>query len=377
MSARESDINLKALDSLRGLLAVYVVAGHARWLLWTGNSEWSSGSHPLWQDLLAKSSALFRYGHEAVMGFFVLSGFFIHLRASQDFNRSQTVGFDVAKYAQRRVHRLLPPYALALVVTVALDVIGRRLFPALYLGQCGDDLLTSSFTRMGYDAASVVPAMLLLPSSLGQHFGTNGPLWSLAYEVVYYALYPVWLGIRIRYGTRAFAILPLVVIIGATLLDAWPALVLSHYSVWLTGAMLAEIVTSQRGSSATPARLVMVAAAAFGLHHLPWAKQLPVELALAAVYGGALVWMAALLPDSVTAWQPVKWLEYFGVRSYTLYVVHFPWLALISAWAFHTWGTRPASGWLALGGFTSALGVGWLCFHLCERKFLHPRIRLA
>src|SRR5260221_6199720 len=75
--------NLRSLDALRGLLACYVVMGHARWLLWAGFSEWNKRSHHAWTNVLAYASASLRYGHEAVMVFFVLSGFFIHLRTAQ------------------------------------------------------------------------------------------------------------------------------------------------------------------------------------------------------------------------------------------------------------------------------------------------------
>ena len=80
-----SPINLRALDALRGLLAVYVLAGHARWLLWTGHREWLASAPAAWELPLGYSSAMLRYGHEAVMVFFVLSGFFIHLRAAEQF----------------------------------------------------------------------------------------------------------------------------------------------------------------------------------------------------------------------------------------------------------------------------------------------------
>ncbi len=33
-------INLRGLDSLRGLLAVYVIVGHGRGLLWSGPTNW-------------------------------------------------------------------------------------------------------------------------------------------------------------------------------------------------------------------------------------------------------------------------------------------------------------------------------------------------
>ena len=124
--------NLRSLNMLRVALAVSVLLGHCRWLLWAGHSHW--------------------------MG--------------------------------RRLHRLGAAYAFALLVTIACDLAGRAWFPTLYAAATGDVLLDGVFSRTGYSWASVAPALVILPSSLGFDFGTNGPLWSLAYEVVYYALYP-------------------------------------------------------------------------------------------------------------------------------------------------------------------------------------------
>jgi len=65
-------LNLRSLDALRGFLAIYVVFGHCRWLLWAGNNEWNKIPHNWLANILAITSAIFRYGHEAVMIFFVL-----------------------------------------------------------------------------------------------------------------------------------------------------------------------------------------------------------------------------------------------------------------------------------------------------------------
>lgn len=371
-------INLSALDSLRGLLAVYVLAGHTRWLLWAGHAEWTSSQHPAWQNIIALSSALLRYGHEAVMGFFVLSGFFIHLRAAQDFAKGGQPLLNLPHYARRRLHRLVPTYALAMVLTLAFDLVGRHNWPALYSATSGDDLLNSSFARMGYSATSVVPALCLLPSCLGQHFGSNAPLWSLGYEVVYYAVYPLWLGLRLQFGRFAYLLLPVSILAGSSLLTGWPALVLAHYSIWLTGAALAECLTAiRRVSTMVPIAMIITAATALGLHHLPVSRSLIPSLILAVVYGGALVGAFALLSERWSSSLALRALQYFGKRSYTLYIVHFPLLALLSAWVFHEDGSRPLSGWLALGGFGLVLGIGCLCFHFCERHFLHERIRVA
>lgn len=370
-------INLSALDSLRGLLAIYVVAGHTRWLLWAGHADWSSTTHTSWQTSIAQSSALLRYGHEAVMCFFVLSGFFIHLRVAQDFAKGEQPSLNLSHYARRRLHRIAPPYVLALLLTLTLDLVGRHYWPSLYSTEVGDDLLKSSFARMGYSASSVIPALGLLPSSLGQHFGSNGPLWSIGYEVVYYAVYPLWLGLRVRIGLFAYLVLPISIFVGSTLLAGWPALVLAHYSIWLTGAALAECLSSvRRVNVSAPIAMLLTAVAAFALHHLSVLESLIPSLVLSAVYGAGLVGAVALVGMTVSSSVPLRVLQFFGRRSYTLYIIHFPVLTLLSAWVFHEQGTRPLSGWLALGGFGLVLGIACLCFHWCERHFLHERIQI-
>src|SRR5438552_18554076 len=79
-------LNLQFVDGLRGLAALYVMVGHARWLLWEGYSE-GFLKHPqdysIFNKALVYLFSLFKYGHEAVLFFFVISGFVIHLRYAQ------------------------------------------------------------------------------------------------------------------------------------------------------------------------------------------------------------------------------------------------------------------------------------------------------
>jgi peptidoglycan/LPS O-acetylase OafA/YrhL len=112
-------INRRALDALRGLLAVYVLDGHARWLRWAGHREWLASSPSTWELPLGYASALLRYGHEAVLVFFVLSDFFVHLRGAGQMAVSQTVSFSALRFYQRRWHRLGIPFLTALAPVVS------------------------------------------------------------------------------------------------------------------------------------------------------------------------------------------------------------------------------------------------------------------
>jgi peptidoglycan/LPS O-acetylase OafA/YrhL len=367
VSARR--INFGNLDALRGLLAVYVAIGHCRWLLWGGHAAWLAAPHAAWETVPAYASAVFRYGREAVMVFFVLSGFFIHFRAAGPAARER---FQAAPFYRRRWHRLAAPYFFALAITVICDLIGRAWWPTLYEARTGDSIVDTTFIVGGYSQASVVPAVMLLPSSLGRDFGSNGPLWSIAFEAVYYALYPLWLRVRRRSWAAAFVAIPAMCLVSALVpVRIFPVAVLMYYPIWLAGALLAERVAA----AGVPARAVAAGAALFvtgaGLYLL---TDLMLLRVIASVMFGAGLVMAfggAQSRDRLV----VPLFERLGVRSYTIYVVHFPIVALMSAYVFETFGRRPLHGWLAAGGAFVCVGAGVVCFELCERHFLHSRYR--
>ncbi|TWU55214.1 acyltransferase family protein [Rubripirellula reticaptiva] len=372
------------LDALRGFLALYVLLGHSRWLLWAGHSSWINVKHSWWQDVLAYSSAAFRYGHEAVWVFFALSGFFIHLRfASKLKLETNSNSLDVKRYFRRRTLRILPPYAMALFATLLLDVFGRHFFESLYLASTEDAFINRLFAFKTYDKESVFSAFLLLPSSTGKDFGTNGPLWSIAYEVVYYIAYPCWLIVRRINWIVAFGVIPLGILllvpVAEMLLPAFSYLgfasqVLLKYPVWLAGAGLAELV--MRFGSKTALRLAVgctaLSSAFYLVTRLPTASALVVSCLCASVIA-----LACASSPRINAVGITTFFRYMGIRSYSIYIFHFPLLSLISAYLFAEFGGRPQSGWMAFWGSVAAVVYGCTCYEFCERWFLHRNCRIS
>jgi len=150
-------IRLLKLEALRGFAALYVLLHHV------------SSSY-----LGLKSSFIgfpLRFGQEAVLVFFLLSGFVIH------YSFQLSPRKDFADYLIKRARRIYPIFIIALFLS---------LLTAFF---CADLLIWEDILR------SFLGNMLMLqdhpgrPSPWFLPFCGNDPLWSLAYEWWFYMLY--------------------------------------------------------------------------------------------------------------------------------------------------------------------------------------------
>lgn len=121
-------------------------------------------------------------GHQSVMIFFVLSGFFIAGSVSAAFERDK---WSWREYTINRLTRLWVVLLPALIVTLILDQIGMGLTHG-----AGYDGRYREMVNSGPSLAE--PANLGITTFLGNMaflqtiatpvFGSNGPLWTLANE---------------------------------------------------------------------------------------------------------------------------------------------------------------------------------------------------
>jgi peptidoglycan/LPS O-acetylase OafA/YrhL len=406
-------LDLTVLDALRGLAACYVMVGHASGLLWAGldtvaRSEEGPG---LWLAYLAHHTL--RWQHEAVLLFFVLSGFCIHYRQAQQLMLvsadhagrppSPNAVFNIWGFAQRRVRRLFPPLVVALGLTALFDYVGTQINPGFY----GSLTLSPSPSAPlpSHSLSTLVGNLLMQASFVVPPFGSNGPLWSLAFETGFYVLYPVLLlasarlgGVRMLLGTAAVALLTLFVVPAGTpapgdSLSAyqaggapvWIPLLLMYWLVWALGAFVAEVYTGRicfRGltclAAVSLAALVALAITLdqfvsrpgwWRLYDLAWGTGLAVLL-------GYLLLAA---PGMVGAWveRSARGLAWLGDISYSLYVVHLPWIVLVAAFWSSRHANLPGGGELAIGGAISALALAGCCWYFVERHCVSVRRRGA
>ena len=189
------------LDALRFILAFWVAVGHYEMIPLFGDPNAGTG---LWY-LFKRGWNTVVFGTPAVIVFFVISGFCIHL----PFRGATKI--DVPRYYLRRYTRILIPVAGALIV---YRLFGERL------------------------------------TLWGEHsILWESPLWSLACEEIYYALYPLLRWTRNRIGWKL--LLPICFAAGVAIAATHPHAANWHVfgpfgtamlllPVWLMGCLLAE-----------------------------------------------------------------------------------------------------------------------------------------
>ncbi len=190
------------LDALRAVAALTVFASHFAY------ERFSGGGYLAIRD--------FNLGSDAVVVFFVMSGFLIAYAAE----RAQSAGTFVKARAARLYCVVLPAIALTLIC----DAVGRAADPTLYVAP--------------WDQQGPIIAEILRAVSFTNEFwfdtsrlGTNGPYWSIAYEAWYYALFAAWSFTR---GWRRYAL------IGAGAIFIGPRILLLA-PCWIAGVCLYRI----------------------------------------------------------------------------------------------------------------------------------------
>ncbi len=151
-------LHLTFIDGMRGCAASYIVFSHA----WEMSGYRPTGGA---QRILAQ---MLGQGHSVVTIFIAISGFCLMLPVAR--SGMKLVG-GARRFFKGRVHRILPPYYIALALSILVVVL---LIPAG--GRAG--YLHSPATQF-----SIVMHLLLIHNlNLSTYYGINGPLWSVATE---------------------------------------------------------------------------------------------------------------------------------------------------------------------------------------------------
>lgn len=348
------------LDALRALAALTVLAGHI------AHVRFTRGDYYVLREINIAS--------DAVIVFFVLSGCVIAFAAERDGS--------LGRFAFNRLTRVWSVVLPALIATVMFDAIGYRADPSAYpadyyqpqtlVDMFGRGLsFTNEWQGLGFDRLRL---------------GTNGPLWSLSYEVAFYAIFGIAMFLpraqqialigclAVFVGLPILALFPawaLGVLVWRTVRDGAP-LSLRRAWTWAVGAPVMLVVLKVAGvADALSAQTAAVIAPAS--HHmlLAYSDEVLWNTVIALFVAVHLIGAARIaeapafaIPDPV-----VRVVRYVAGASFSLYVMHYPTLHLLDATLPETMAGRDF--WLL--GLT--LAVCFAFAHAFERPL--KRIRLA
>lgn len=358
MAAEAPDLRatprLSFIEGARGLAALVVCVGHFLYQV------------PTWAPVstLAEANPLqillwpFQFGYEMVCLFLLLSGFSLHYSERA---RELSVGnrSTLRAFLRRRAWRIAPAYYASLVFGVLVIVA----LPA-------PELRPGYETQAQASPAAVLAHLPFLHNAKGEWLlQGNAPLWSLAYEVQLYLLFPMLYALLRRWPPLLIAGTALLAIeLGERLIAASSLLGLARW--FLAGAVLAELF----GRGMRVPRVAAVAGAALvcvGLLRLgPTESGLTHDAVWLGGYSLLLLWMSA---HPTARGNPLNGglFRWVGLRSYSLYVVHFP-VVLIALLIVQSAGLTGASAALvgAAAGVPIAVALAWASFAVIERPSL-------
>jgi peptidoglycan/LPS O-acetylase OafA/YrhL len=318
------------LDLVRGLAAVAVLVYHVRYRFFLDFADVQSPS------LLARGwYILTAFGHDAVVVFFVLSGFFIGSAVIRDHRLGR---WSWKEYAASRLVRLYLVLIPGLLLTVFWDQMGLHWFGnhPIYTG--GSQPWISDYFNI---AAVSGPGTLLgnalfVQVILTPPFGSNAALWSLSFEFWYYVLWPLAIAVLLGIGIWRRAV---GLILGTLALIFVGPQVASYFPLWVLGAVVGQLPMSdrlaKRASLLVPAALlagvVMLAVTHLGrVRALAGNSNFVMDCVTAVMFAIALY---VVLHDRRR--PPAD--RYGGLAhmlsgcSYTLYLVHLPVLLFLRA----------------------------------------------
>jgi peptidoglycan/LPS O-acetylase OafA/YrhL len=311
-------MRLDQLDSLRGLAALAVVFGHCLDVLPAfGTKPYSGPRTWLWVVLKQSPLEVLRDGHAAVLVFFVLSG----LVLSMPFLQGRAPAYRV--FVIKRVLRLYPPYASALLLAAVLQTAFAARLPRG---------LSDWLTHANWAEPLTAQAALDYALMLGGRISLDNPVWSLDYEMRVSLVLPLLLLPMLRWGAAgAIGTGVAMLSVGGFLLNLGsPGIPQAVGQTCLYGAMfmLGALLARRTGrlqALRLPSLSLWLLLLAWVIFYVCWRDTM-----LAA--GAAALIAAVLVPGPAQRLCGLAPARFLGRISYSLYLIHVPvLLTLLSA----------------------------------------------
>ena len=300
------------LDLMRGGAALVVLVSHWRDLLFVPYADSLSRSLPV-----KLFYALTGGGHQAVIVFFVLSGYLI----TSTIARAHRAGrWSWLVYLEHRLARLWTVLVPALLLIFLLDLAGSHLHRSapLYFGTHAANMLLDAHTHLGI--LTLLGNLFFVQQILTTTYGSDGALWSLSYEFWYYILFPLLLALAA--GSWKRRVVSAILALGVALFIGKPILLL--FPVWLMGSLLNYVPPPKAHPRLLAALCLLYLPLVFGRSQ---AHPLLFQYLLGAATA-AMIWLVLGLRTRAPQAVWARGSRMFAGFSYSLYVVHSPILVL-------------------------------------------------
>ena len=353
------------LDLIRGCSALLVCLGHLR------NAMLVDYSALVQPNIAIKAFyALTSLGHQAVMVFFVLSGYFVGgavLRSGAKFSWGN--------YLTSRLTRLWVVLIPCLFITWGIGQILLLYSPAVLAGANVGSW--HSGPKLGEYSASfttLLANIFFMQTITTPVFGLNSPLWSLANEFWYYMLFPLLATVAGFVGSgKTQARLAACIL---TIIIAWclPHEILYGFLIWILGVgvyCMQSTITLIKPAFTRFNLLIAVGLFSFALIY---AKSTILHQIIAIepdfLVGLTFGFLCLILTNQAFPVLCLPWLAKFSLylseMSYSLYLSHFPIVILIAATVYssqrgvpNVLGLTQFFGWIFLI-LAVAGGLWWL-----------------
>lgn len=336
--------HLDYLDGLRALAALFVVVHHAFLQVWPRPE--------MMTDAASSLATVLWHGHYAVDLFIVLSGFCLMFPVTK---AEGVVRGGALNFYLRRAWRILPPYWLAMLLSLVL------------IWTCiGTKSGTHWDVSLPVTVKGIVTHIFMAHDAYAQDYTINHAFWSIAVEWRIYFLFPLMVWAARRYGMLKMTVLA--VVVSCALYDPVGrriahSLTVHYVGLFAMGMFAAQVAFGRDAWAArlralpwlTMGVLTAVTAVMLSLNVKQSGGELPLYLEDSAV---GLVSMALLIAVArcgsfwltrALGWRP---LVFIGGFSYSLYLIHSPLLEVLQRYAF-----APLQG-DAMGMFLALVIVG-------------------
>lgn len=335
-----------SLNAMRTVAAFLVVISHLRALFFVdfGMSESATASAQIFY-------AITSMGHPAVIVFFVLSGYWVGGSAIRQIGNGS---FSWSDYSIARMTRLWLVLIPTIALTQLLDRTGAWANPtsSIYAGSAAYHTVVPAegpLTTLG--PLETFGNLFFLQSIHTATLGTNSPLWSLAYEFWYYALFPAALMLfsrKFAVKKRAFCLVFLImgcIVAGPSVLVMFPAWIVGaiiawrrdHIALWLNEIQILFLALMRASSVAAVG--VVGSGVIFLGDGSPWLLLFVVPPSAAMV--------GLHVTDVTSGRKALRPVSQAADWSYTLYAIHVPILAFLASFvvpvATGRWQLTPSS----------------------------------